>query len=161
MKKGIIIVLSIVFMHHYGFCQDKKTLSDRKTSYTVEQFLNEFSEEEGNIKIKLGGFVMFLSNLFTGVKGVSGVEVYSFDECKKEIRDHFNSSLKVLKDNTYETLVSTTENGVKTKILVKTKEKYIKEIVIISGGNDPSLVRIKGKIKPETVKDIINNNKYG
>jgi hypothetical protein len=159
MKKGIFITLLAVIICQSCFSKEniEKNKSDKQN--TVEQLFTDFSKEKNTIHIKIGGFAMSLARIFTDTKGVSGVEVYSFDECHNSVKDSFNAAIKELKDKSYETLVSTSENGERTKVLVKIKDDCINEIVVISGGNDPALVRIKGKIKPDDVKSVIDNNK--
>ncbi len=159
MKRGIFITLLAVIICQNCFSKEniEKPESDKKN--TVEQLFTNFSKEKNTTHVKIGGFAMSLARVFTDTKGVSGVEVYSFDECNNNVKDSFNAAIKNLKDNSYETLVSTSENGERTKVLVKIKDDCIHEIVVISGGSDPALVRIKGKIKPDDVKSVIDNNK--
>ena len=44
----------------------------------------------------------------------------------------------------------------KTRILARFQNDAIRELVIVSMGNEPTLVRIKGKIKPEDVQKLVN-----
>ena len=159
MKKGIFIVLLAVIISINLFGKESSVQIEAIKKYSVEQLFSTFSEEKKSVHVNLGGFTMLLVKLFTDTKGVSGVEVYSFDECEHSVKQRFNDAIKNLKDNSYETLVSTSENGERTKILVKIKEDHINEIVVIAGGDDPVLVRIKGKIKPDDVKSVIEKNK--
>ena len=126
---------------------------------TVEDLFKTFSKDKNITHVKVGGFVMTLARVFTDTKGVSGVEVYAFDECDAQVKAKLNTAINNLKDNAYETLVSTTQNGEKTKVLVKIKDNYINEIVVIAAGDDPALVRIKGKIKPDDIQNVVKNNK--
>ncbi|MDR0575328.1 MAG: DUF4252 domain-containing protein [Tannerella sp.] len=159
MEKGIFITLLAVIISQSCFSQEniEKNKSDKQN--TVEQLFNSFSKEKNTTHVKIGGFAMLLTRVFTDTKGVSGVDVYSFDECHNSVKESFNAAIKELKDKSYETLVSTSENGEITKVLVKIKDDYINEIVVISGGSDPALIRIEGKIKPEDIKSVIDNNK--
>ena len=159
MKKGIIIALVSVIISQGCFSKEYSGQTDENKKNTVEQLFNTFSKEKNTTHINLGGFTMALAKLFTDTKGVSGVEVYAFDECENSVKERFNDAVKNLKDNSYETLVSSNENGERTKVLVKIKDDCINEIVVIAGGDDPALVRIKGKIKPDDVKSVIEKNK--
>ena len=127
--------------------------------YTVDALFLHFSKEKKITHVKVGGIVMAFARVFSDTKGVKGVEVYSFEECDLSVKEKLNTAITNLKDNAYETLVSTTQNGEKTKVLIKIKEDYIHEIVVIAGGSDPALVRIKGKIKPDDVQNVVINNK--
>ena len=64
-----------------------------------------------------------------------------------------------LKDDDYETMVSVNEDKDRTRILVKLKDEVIKELVILTTGDDPAMIRIKGNIKPSDVEKVINKNK--
>jgi hypothetical protein len=159
MKKGIFVVLLTA-----GICQgcfSKKINQPIETdkNVSIEQLFTDFGKEKNTVHVKIGGFTMAFTRVFTKTKGVSGVEVYSLDECSREVKDKFNTAIKNLKDEAYETLVSTIENGERTKVLLKIKDDFISEIVVVAGGNDPALVRIKGKIKPDDVKNVIKNHK--
>jgi hypothetical protein len=159
MKKGIFIALLTVIICQSCYSKRNSRPIETDNHGTIEQLFTDFAGEKNAVHVKIGGFTMALTRVFTPAKGVSGVEVYSLDECSKEVKDKFNAAVKNLKDKSYETLVSTSENGERTKVLLKMKENYISEIVVIAGGHDPALIRIKGKIKPGDVKGIIDKNK--
>ena len=159
MKKSIFVTLLAVIICQGCLGNGNSLRTDEKKIKTVEQLFNSFSQEKNAVHVKVGGFTMSLARLFTDTKGVSGVEVYSLDECENSVKEHFNDVIKNLKDNSYETLVSTSKDGERVKVLVKIKDDIITEIVVLAGGNDPALVKIKGKIKPEDVKSVIENNK--
>ena len=159
MKKGIFVTLLAVIICHVSFSKENSTSIDEKKIKTVEQLFDNFSKEKNTIHVKVGGFVMSFARFFTDTKGVSGVEVYSFDECTNSVKERFNDAIKTLKDNSYETLVSVNKDSERVKVLIKVKDDVINEIVVLAGGNDPALIRIKGKIKPDDVKSIIENNK--
>jgi hypothetical protein len=147
------------FMSRDCFSRGSYETAKAEKKITVEQLFKDFSTQKQATHVKIGGFVMSISGLFADTKGVKGIEVYSFDECDNEVKDNFNEAVKKLKDSSYETLISTSEGNQRTKIFIKVKDDYINEIVVIAGGDDPALIRIKGKIKTDDVKSVINNNK--
>ncbi len=159
MKKGILIALLTVIICQGCFSKENGQMIETSDNTTVEQLFADFAKEKSTTHVKVGGFAMALARVFTDTKGVSGIEVYAFDECGKEVKDKFNTAIKNLNDKSYETLVSTSENGERTKVLLKIKDDYINEIIVVTGGDDPALVKIKGKIKPDDVKSVIDENK--
>ena len=159
MKKVIFIALLAFIISQNCFSKESREQSESNKQNTVEQLFNTFSKEKNTTHVSFGGFVMSLAKLFTDTKGVSGVEVYAFYECDYSVKERFNTAIKNINDKSYETLVSTSENGERTKVLIKIKDDYINEIVVIAGGNDPALIRIKGKIKPDDVNSVIEKNK--
>ena len=61
-----------------------------------------------------------------------------------------------LNDDKYEVLLKANDKEEKTRILARFQNDAIRELVIVSMGNEPTLVRIKGKIKPEDVQKLVN-----
>jgi hypothetical protein len=160
MKKGILIALLTVIICRNGFSEGTGQMIETNYDVTIEQLFTGFAREKNMVHLKMGGFSMTLARaFFIDTKGVSSIEVYSFSECSREIRNKFNAAIKNLKDKSYETLVSTSENGERTKVFLKIKDDRIREIVVVTGGNDPALIKIKGKIKPDDVKGVIAKNK--
>ena len=159
MKKIIFITLLAAIMCQPCFSGVMSGTNETQQQNTVEELFRKFSKEKNTTHVKIGGIIMRLANAFSDTKGVTGVEVFSFDECDRQVKDNLNAAIKKLKDSAYETLVSTTQDGVNTKILVKVKDNFISEIIIIVGGTDPAFVRIKGKIKPDDFQSIVENNK--
>lgn len=155
MKKGIFIALLAVVICQGAFCAEKAEKS-QKTS--VERLFKDFAKAEHTTHVKIGSFTMSLARVFTDTKGVSDIEVFAFEECNKQTKDELNAAIRNLKDNAYETLVSSTKNGERTKVLVKLKDDHINEIVVMTSGGSPALIRIKGKIKPDDVQSVLDNN---
>jgi hypothetical protein len=159
MKKIIFVALLAAVMCPPGFSAGMAETDKTQKHNTVDELFSNFSKEKNITHVKIGGLIMKFANAFTDTKGVMGVEVYSFEDCDLPVKEKLNTAIKSLKDNAYETLVSTTQNGENTKVLVKINENIINEIVVITGGKDPAFVRIKGKIKPEDIQSVVDNNK--
>ena len=147
-KKLVIILLTIVCFSSAMYSQQ-----------SVDRIFAEFAKEKGVVRVGLGKFTMSLASLFTDVMGVDGVEVLSFDECNLSVKERLNAAITSLKDKDYETLISVNEDTERTKILVKTDGESIRELIVMTSGDDPVLVRIKGKIKPSDIENVINKNK--
>jgi hypothetical protein len=125
---------------------------------SVDQLFKEFSKEKGVTHVGIGKFVMSIASAFTDVMGVNGIEVYSFEECSQSVKERLTKEIASLKDAGYETMVSVNEATERTKILVKIEKESIKELIVLTSGNDPALVRIKGNIKQSDIQRVINNN---
>ena len=138
-------------------CLSNENVTKQKN--TVNALFKSFAKEKSVTHVKIGGFIMAFTRLFTDSMGVNGVEVYAFDDCDSQVKERLHTAIKNIKDDAYETLLSVSQDGERVKILIKTKHDYINEIVIIASGDDLALVRIKGKIKPEDIQNVVNNNK--
>jgi hypothetical protein len=159
MERLILIFVCTVMLSQPGFSNKAISIAKLEQEKTVESLFAEFSKLKSATHVKMGKFVMAFANLFSDTHGVTGVEVFSFDESEKRVKDDFNATIKKLKDSAYETLVSSNTDGELTKVLIKIKDDFIQEIVVIAGGSSPALVRIKGKIKPDDVNKIVEKNK--
>ena len=125
----------------------------------VDQLFNTFTKEKGVTHVGIGKFAMTLVGLFSDAMGVTEVDVFSFDECERAVIDRLNKEIASLKDENYETMVSVNEENEHTKILVKPEGESIRELIVLTTGDDPSMVRIKGKIKASDIEKIIDKNK--
>jgi len=125
----------------------------------VNQLFKEFSKMENVTHINMGKITMKFASVFTDTFGVDGIQVYAFDECGDEVKGRLLKAVSQLKDASYETMVSANESGSKTRVLVKIEDEMISELVIITVGDSNALVRIKGKVKPEDVDRLVNQNK--
>jgi len=125
----------------------------------VDQLFKEFSKEKEVEHVAIGKFTMTLAGLFKDVMGVTGIEVFSFDECEQSVKDKLNRAIASLKDEDYEPLVSVNEDKERTKILMKLKDDSIREMVILTSGDSPAIIRIKGNIKPSDIEKIVKENK--
>jgi hypothetical protein len=159
MKKLIFITLLAAILFQPGFSTGISERNKTQQHNTVDELFSNFSKEKNITHVRIGGLIMTFARAFTDTKGVSDVEVFSFEECDRQVKDKLNAAIKNLKDNAYETLVSSSQDGENTKVLLKIKGEYIHEIVVITGGNEPAFVRIKGKIKPEDINSVVENNK--
>ncbi len=126
----------------------------------MEQFLDSFSSKAGVERVKIGPFMMKLASPFTGNMGIRSIEVLDLSECRDEVKDKFRKGLRTIKDPRYEPLVAVNDTDETVRVLVRMDKVMIRELVIAtSDGEDQSLVRIKGKIKPKHLKKIIEDNR--
>lgn len=129
--------------------------------YSVNQLFKEFNKVEQSEKVKMGKLIMGFAGLFTDTMGVDGIEAYDFDDCTHEVKEKLKNAIKNLKDPSYETMITSNEDGERTKILVKIEKEVIRELVIIVTGDSNALVRIKGKIKPSDIEQLAQKHGKG
>jgi hypothetical protein len=159
MKRGIYIALSAMIICQVCFSRETGQITETGNHITIHQLFHDYGKKKNAIHVKIGCFAMTLTRIFEDTKGISGIEVYSLDNCSKETKNKFNDAIKKIKDKSYETLISTNKKNESVKILIKMKKDCVKEIVIVAGGNDPALVKIKGKIRPKDIQSIVDNHK--
>jgi len=126
----------------------------------IDNLFAEFSNVPNVENVKLNKFLMTFIKPFMsgkdipGLKGTDSVQVLDLSSCSSNIKDDFAKKVKTLKDEGYETLVRSNENGENVRVLVKIKNEEIRELVVISTGNDSSLVKIKGKFKKSDIAKL-------
>lgn len=153
MNKRLSIILLCGFLTSAAFCQ-------RPVSF--EQLYNRFAQEKNVEKVNVGGLLMFLVKPFTAkyTKGtsISSVNVMSLDDCSRDVKLQFNKLAEQLNDDNYELFLKQNEKDEKTRIFVRHHKNAIRELVIVTMGQEPALIRIKGKIRPSDIENLVNNN---
>ncbi|MDR1518215.1 MAG: DUF4252 domain-containing protein [Dysgonamonadaceae bacterium] len=130
---------------------------------SINSLYNSYSREDNVEKVKINGLVMALAKPFMGKEArgfkISGIEVLSLDDCSPEVKERFNRQALNFKDKDYELFVNSSEENEKTRIYLKFGKDFIREIVIITIGDEPSLVHLKGKIKPSDIEKLSNGRR--
>lgn len=129
---------------------------------SFQYLYNQFSQEQNVENVNVGGLLMLMAKPFmkkyADGLNISSVKVMSFDECSQDVKLRFNELAERLNDDKYEVLLKSNEKDEKTRIFARVQNEAIRELVIVSIGNDPAIVRIKGKIRPEDVQKLVNSN---
>lgn len=153
MHKRYFILLMVFCLSVTGFSQRRISVND---------FYQAFAYSKKAEKVSVGRFLMFIASPFIDkeLKGckITGVQVISLEECDQQTKDRFHQQLSLVNDNRYETFIkSNTEEG-KVRIFAKIVKDQIRELLIITSGDDPAIVRIKGRFSPEKVYEMVNKN---
>lgn len=91
---------------------------------------------------------------------IRSMKALDLDDCTDEVKHKFAQMAKNLKTNGYEELVRSNEKGGRALILMRQKKNVIRELLILSAGDDDcSMVQFKGKIKPDDVEKLMKDNK--
>ena len=125
---------------------------------TVNQFIDKLDRQEGVSRISLSPFVMKICSLFEDTKGVNSVKLLNLENCSPAMREQFIDDLRSLKDSDFDTVVSSNEGGEYSKILMKVEDGVIKEIVVCNIDGEIAVIQVKGKIKPENMDEVIEDN---
>jgi hypothetical protein len=143
--KKILCILTVLFL----------TCTASYGQKTVSRLFSDFSDTNGVERMNVGKLAMKFAKLFGGeTMGVDGVEVLSFKGCEEPLKTRLGEAIRSLKDESYETLLTSNEEGNHTKILVKLEKDAIHELVVLTTGSEPALVRIKGKIKQSDINRL-------
>lgn len=146
-KYGILLILFLI--SHTAFGQGMDKLFDK------------FAKSEHVTHVTVGPFLMKISSCFASTMGVNKIEVLDLNECSPQVRNELATQFKKINDPKFETLASVNETDNHTKVLVRTEEKTIRELIIFITGADNALVRIQGKIKPEDLDRVVKKHGNG
>ena len=153
-KYAVALILTVICQT--GFAQ------------SAESLFNYFKNEKGMESVSVSPFLMKFARLFMDeedknnpmIKGINSVQVLDLEESPKEVQERFAKEVKKLNLNGYETWIQAKEDGETVKIVAKVKDDVVRELLILSTGDDNcALVLMKGKIKREDIQAIIDDDK--
>lgn len=128
--------------------------------YSVERLFDEFSGTRGVERVSLGKGLMRLARCMgQDVKGVERIDVFGFSRCEPALKSRLEDAVRSLKDEEYETLLTSNGENERTRILVKVVNSEIRELVLLTTGSEPALIRLKGKIRPPDAEHLVNARK--
>ncbi|MDR1103058.1 MAG: DUF4252 domain-containing protein [Tannerella sp.] len=128
--------------------------------YSVERLFSEFSDTRGVERVSLGKGLMRLARCMgKDVRGVDGIEVLSFSRCEPALKNRLENAVRSLEDEDYETLLTSNEENERIRVLVKVNGDEIRELALLITGSDPTLIRLRGKIRPSDVEQLVNARK--
>jgi len=142
--KRVYFILWIVFM--LG--------TSAASAQTLNQLYNSLARKESVEKISLGKFSMGLVDLFSDTYGVNKVEIMNLPYAKEKEFESWSENIRQLEDPAFETLVTANDKGEFTRIMLRMDQKIIKELVIMNVGREISIIRLLGKIKPESLAKL-------
>lgn len=153
MNKRYFILLMVLCLSLAGFGQRRISVND---------FYQEFAYSRNAEKVGVGRFLMavaspFIKKELRGCK-LTGVQVISLEDCDQMTKDRFHQQLSLVSDNRYETFLKSNTSEEKTRILAKIVKDQVRELLIITSGDDPAIVRIKGRFSPEKVYEMVNRD---
>lgn len=93
------------------------------------------------------------------MKRIDSINVLSLEDCSAASKQSFEKDAEKLKIDGYESLIKANDEGEKVNILLRQKGDIIHEMLILAIDNDDcALVQINGKIRPEDIQQLINND---
>jgi hypothetical protein len=137
-----------LFICHAGFGQR-----------SVQGLFNEFSKAAAAEQVNAGKMTMTFAGLFAETMGVESIEIINLASCADEVKADFAQAIRELKDDAFETLVNTSENGKRVKILLRIRDDIIREAAILSSGPNPAMIRLRGRIKSADLEKVIEGHR--
>lgn len=149
MKKYIVVLLLILTCQVAG-------------SQTIDKLFKEFSNmkhtEQTQIKgAQIGSITLKQIKASTQNMGVNNIELFNFDKCSKKVKERFNKAIQELDDPLFETLLTFNEDDNHRKVMIRIKDETIRELVILTTGDNSNLIRIKGDIKLSDINKMLKD----
>lgn len=91
------------------------------------------------------------------VRKIKSIRTLDLEECSADVKRRFSADVQKLEINDYEPLVTSRDDGETVKIMMKTKDDVIRELVIIcSDSNDCALVWLNCKVKKDEIQSLVD-----
>ncbi|MDD2298610.1 MAG: DUF4252 domain-containing protein [Fermentimonas sp.] len=129
---------------------------------SVNELYQSFAKESNVDKVNLNEFAMFLMRPFSETdteSKITSISVLSLEECSPDVKNRFNKSALDFNDDEYELFVSANDENEKVRIFLKFQKEIIREMVILTMGDSPALIQLKGKILPSEIEKMSNGRK--
>lgn len=91
------------------------------------------------------------------VRKIKSIRTLDLEECSADVKRRFSVDVQKLEMDDYEPLVTSRDDGETVKIMMKTKDDVIRELVIIcSDSNDCALVWLNCKVKKDEIQSLVD-----
>lgn len=125
---------------------------------SVDRLFREFASADNNESVRLGRFMMTVAGAFSDTYGVQGVEVISLGKADADVKQRFAEAVRNIRDSAYELMIDAKENNQRTRVMARMKGEVVRELVVLASGDNPALIRIKGKIRRSDIERIMNEH---
>ena len=92
------------------------------------------------------------------LKNIESVVVLDLSQCDQSVKDGFETAIKNMKLDGYETLVQVNEDGVAIKVMGKVDGELVRDMIVTLVGEAHMLVQMKGSISMSDVTSMMNFN---
>ncbi|MFU8861867.1 MAG: DUF4252 domain-containing protein [Cyclonatronaceae bacterium] len=149
MKKGFLIIINVLLLTVAGSAQN----------YEIDALFNRFSSVEGATHLNLSGGLIDLffknsddKNMTDAAKKISHVQLLTFSG--EHHTDFFQSVTGSLSKSTYTELMRINDAGDHFVVLADMDESSVSELILVGGGNENVLIRIRGSLSLDELNDL-------
>lgn len=155
MKHYFSVVLVCAFL--FAGCSSSKTYSD---------IINDFRQADGSeyvsiptALLKAGTAMLPKGDISDLARSINSVRILNLSNCSDRVKKRFIHALSNANDTGYEPFVSTNGKYEQTRVLTRSDDDYVREILIASAEyGSCDIVQVMGKIKMEDVQKVIDAN---
>lgn len=136
---------------------------------SVKSLMNEFRHEKNAEYAHVSPLLMMLARIVATdkdmgdsdrmiLKKIKSIRTLSLEDCTKEVKEKFVSETQKL-DDEYEPLLMANTDDEQARIMMKTKGKTIRELIMLSiDGDDCTIAWFKGKLSNDDIQKIFGMN---
>ena len=143
------------------------TLVSCTTNRSVSNAFHKYGNEDGVVKVSVPGWVISLGASIADlskeerrlIRSVDKVKVLTIEDPALNRRVNFYEEYyhEIRSKKGFEDLVMVREDNESIGILGRFKEDKVKELIILIGGDENTIVYLKGDIHPDMLKEISAN----
>lgn len=153
MRKTVLFSVLLFFL--FASCEHESGVSEAFTKYRFK---------EGVTTISVPGWLIHLAarwgdlerNERELLQSIDKVKVLTIDDKDLNARSNLHKEYyNTIRENSeLEELMVVRDGNDQVTIFGKTDDKYIKELLVLVGGDDNALVYVKGRLKPELIREM-------
>ncbi len=138
------------------------TISFAQKGY--DDIVKQFASKPQAEYVQVSSFALKLARVFVPreeaefMKGIQSVNVLSLDECDHEVKEAFRKEALTLSENGLELLAEVTDNQDHVRIFADIHNNKIRNFILVSVGEDPCLIQIKGFIDLAYMDKLVSDN---
>lgn len=142
-------------------------------SSPIDKLFNKYANKEGFTTVNISGKLLGLASKFDDSKAkeaamlekISGIRILSVEDSNLNNGLNFYKELESVgffKNNNYEVLMEVTEKDEVVRFFGRSGEKgKLSELLLVVGGNNNTLISIRGLIDPEDIGKITGSLNLG
>ncbi|NLA15201.1 MAG: DUF4252 domain-containing protein [Bacteroidales bacterium] len=138
------------------------TISLAQKSY--DDIVKQFASQPRAEYVRLGSFALKLARVFASreeaafMRGIRSINVLSLDECDPQVKEAFRREALLLSESGLELLAEVAENQDHVRVFADIHNDKIRNFVVVSVGENPSLIQIKGLIDLAYMEKLVSDN---
>ena len=154
------VAVTLLFSFFFISCSSNKTISSA---------MNKYGHQDGVVSVSVPGWVLDLGGRIGDLapderqilKSIDKVKVLTIEdpELNRNVNFYDEFYRKVISKDGFEDLAMVIEDNDKIGILGRFKGDTVKELIILVGGDENTIVYLKGNITPEMINEIVSKDK--
>ena len=132
-------------------------------------FYEKYASAEGAESVKMGNFLLSLAQFIISfsddiddekdaalkiMSNLNSVEIIDISDCSEKVKKEFNQESSKIKLSGYELISRIKDDDDDLRIFIKQKKQKISELLLIIAGEDPTMIRLKGEITQQELKEF-------